>query len=99
MPPAWTAKDERQYEKIVSAQMHGGMNEDQARKIAAATVNKQRRKEQRTPNKTTQGTGNPRLPLEQRSTRELYNRARQLHIRGRSNMNKSELVSAIRSHS
>lgn len=99
MPPAWTSKDERQYEKIKSSEMQRGMSEDQARKIAAATVNKQRRKEERTPNKTTQGTGNPRRPLEQRTTRELYNRARQLHIRGRSHMNKSELVSAIRSHS
>lgn len=97
--PTWNSKDERQYEKIKSSQLQRGVNEDRAERIAGATVNKQRRKEGRTPNTLTQGTGNPRHRLEDRTTRELYNRARQLHIRGRSHMNKSELVSAIRSHS
>lgn len=98
MPKAWSSKDERQYEKIKSSQMQQGSGEDQAERIAGATVNKHRRKEGRTPNKATQGTGNPRRALEERTTQELYNRARELHIRGRSTMNKSELVSAIRSH-
>ena len=59
-------------------------------------MNKRRRREGRTPNKTTQGTGNPNVPLEERSKRELYNRAKELEIEGRSKMKKRELVDAIR---
>ena len=98
MPKAWSSKDERQYKKIKASEQERGASEDEAGRIAAATVNKQRRTEGRTPNKMSQGTGNPRRSLEERSTRELYSRARELHIRGRSSMSKSELVSAIRSH-
>jgi hypothetical protein len=64
--------------------------------IAARTVNKERREEGRTPNTRSQGTGNPRHGLESRSKTELENRARELHIHGRSKMSKSELVEAIR---
>ncbi|NCC50128.1 MAG: addiction module toxin RelE [Spartobacteria bacterium] len=99
MPKAWTQKDERQYQHIKSNLRDEGKAEDQAEEIAARTVNKQRRKEGRTPNKTTMGTGNPNRKLEQRTRRELYNRARQLNISGRSSMNKTELVSAIRNRS
>jgi hypothetical protein len=42
------------------------------------------------------GTGNPRHGLESRSKTELENRARELHIDGRSKMSKAELVEAIR---
>jgi hypothetical protein len=63
---------------------------------AARTVNKERREEGRTPNTRSQGTGNPRHGLESRSKTELENRARELHIHGRSKMSKSELVEAIR---
>jgi Rho termination factor, N-terminal domain len=42
------------------------------------------------------GTGNPRHGLGSRSKTELENRARELHIHGRSKMSKSELVEAIR---
>lgn len=96
MPKAWSAKDERQYEHIKDSELERGRSEDKAEEIAARTVNAQRRKEGRTPNKTTQGTGNPNTSLEQRTRRELYNRARQLDIEGRSRMDKAELVSAIR---
>ncbi|MEX1215670.1 Rho termination factor N-terminal domain-containing protein [Saccharospirillum sp.] len=99
MPKAWSSKDERQYENIKQTQQQRGKNKEQAKEIAAATVNKQRRQEGRTPNKTTQGTGNPNSNLEERTKNELYNRAKELDIRGRSNMSKSELVSAIRKHS
>lgn len=96
MPQAWSSKDERQYENIKRTQQQRGKSKERAEEIAAATVNKQRRQEGRTPNKTTQGTGNPNSSLEERTRNELYNRAKELNIRGRSNMNKSELVSAIR---
>jgi hypothetical protein len=95
MPSAWTSKDERQYEKIRQSSRRRGRSDERAKEIAARTVNKRRRKEGRTPNKTTQGTGNPRLPLAERSVAELRNLASERNIRGRSKMNKAELVKAI----
>lgn len=94
--PSWTNKDERQYEHIRDSSEHRGVPEDRAKEIAARTVNKHRREEGRTPNRTTQGTGNPTDPLESRTKDELYNQAKQLDISRRSKMNKGELVQAIR---
>ena len=96
MPDAWSNKDERQYEHVKESELERGVKEDRAKEIAARTVNKQRREEGRTPNKRTQGTGNPTLGLDDRSRDELYNRAKELGIEGRSRMDKSELVQAIR---
>jgi plasmid stabilization system protein ParE len=96
MPQAWSRKDERQYEHIKESSLERGVDEDRAQEIAARTVNKRRREEGRTPNRRTQGTGNPNRPLEQRSRDELYNRAREMHISGRSSMSKGELIAAIR---
>lgn len=93
----WSAKDERKYEHIKDSQEDRGVSEDRAQEIAARTVNKARREEGRTPNKRTQGTGNPRTGLEERTRDELYNVAKDLDIRGRSDMSKGELVEAIRS--
>lgn len=98
MVAEWTDKDERQYEHIKEQQKKSGKKTDKAEEIAARTVNKQRREEGRTPSKTTKGTGNPNSPLESRTRQELYNRACQLNIKGRSKMNKNELVKAIRDH-
>lgn len=97
MTPAWSDKDERQYEKIKSSQIKRGTSEDRSREIAARTVNRTRRQQGRTPQKTTQGTGNPAQSLDDRSKQELYNRAKELDIRGRSKMNKLQLVQAVRS--
>lgn len=94
--PQWTDKDERQYEHIKESQLQRGKSEDAAQEVAARTVNKQRREEGRTPNKTTQGTGNPNKSLEDRTVDELRNRAAELNIPGRSKMKKAELVAAIR---
>ena len=96
MPRAWSNKDERKYEHIKESAVERGTPENRAQEIAARTVNKGRRQEGRTPNKTTQGTGNPNRSLEGRTRDELYNRAKQLDIPGRSKMNKDELVAAIR---
>jgi hypothetical protein len=98
MPEAWSNKDERMYEHIKDSSEERGMPEKRAKAIAARTVNKQRREEGRTPNKTTQGTGNPNRSLEARTVSELRNRAKDLKVPGRSKMNKQELVRAIRSH-
>ena len=98
MPTSWTSKDERMYEEICDSEKRRGKSEDKAKEIAARTVNKRRRQEGRTPNVTTEGTGNPNSSLESRTVDELRNRAAQLDVRGRSTMNKEQLVEAIRSH-
>ena len=95
MPSAWTTKDERKYDHIKGSSLERGESKDRAEEIAARTVNKQRREEGRTPNKRTMGTGNPRAPLEERSKDELYNLAEERGIRGRSRMNKGDLVAAL----
>jgi hypothetical protein len=48
MPKEWSAKDERQYEHIKGGEVKLGRSSKRAKQIAAATVNKQRRKEGRT---------------------------------------------------
>jgi hypothetical protein len=93
---AWSDKDERQYEHVKESELERGRDDDRAREIAARTVNKQRREEGRTESPISRATGNPDTRLEERSVKELRNRARELDIEGRSGMNKSELVSAIR---
>jgi hypothetical protein len=101
MPRVWSAKDERKYEEIRKDRMRRGVREERAEEIAARVVNRDRRVEGRTLSgrKTTSGTGNPTTSLEERTRQELYNRARQLHIEGRSRMTKDELVRAIRARS
>jgi hypothetical protein len=94
--PNWSKKDERMYEHIKESVKGESGDSAKAKEIAARTVNKQRREEGRTPNKTTQGTGNPNRGLEARSKDELLNRARELNVEGRSSMKKQELVEAIR---
>lgn len=96
MPDAWSDKDERMYDHVKESELDQGTSEDRAEEIAARTVNKQRREEGRTPNTTTEGTGNPNTRLESRTRDELYNRAQELDIDGRSDMTKDELVEAIR---
>lgn len=96
MPDEWSDKDERMYEHVKESEQEQGRSESEAKEIAARTVNKQRRKEGRTPNSTTQGTGNPHSRLESRTVEELRNRARELDINGRSSMRKKELIEAIR---
>ena len=96
MPGAWTKKDERQYAKIRESARERGASEKRAKEIAARTVNKQRRKEGRTPSKKTMGTGNPRTRLDERTVDELRNIASEMKIRGRGRMKKQELIQAIR---
>ncbi len=96
MRKAWSSKDERKYEHIKEGYEDRGVGESKAEEIAARTVNKERRQEGRTPNKRTQGTGNPNKALGERTRDELYNRAKELKIVGRSKMSKAELESAVR---
>jgi hypothetical protein len=96
MPKAWTNKDERKYEHIKDSQKKRGASTKRAKEVAARTVNKDRRKQGRTPNRSSSGTGNPNTSLDDRTVRELRNRASELDIQGRSRMSKDELVHAIR---
>ena len=52
--------------------------------------------ESRTPNRTTQGTGNPNSLLDDRSVDELRNIASNFRIQRRGKLRKAELVEAIR---
>ena len=92
----WTDKDERMYEHIKESERGRGRDEDTAQEIAARTVNKERRESGRTPNKRTQGTGNPRRGYEARTKDELENIARERGIRGYSRMTKAELIDELR---
>jgi hypothetical protein len=94
--PAWTRKDERQYEHVKKSSKERGASAKRAKEIAARTVNKNRRLRGDTPNKTSQGTGNPHTPLEDRSKVELYNLAQDKKLVGRSKMNKLQLIAALR---
>lgn len=96
MPRGWSQKDERQYEHVKESARKRGASTRRAKEIAARTTNKTRREQGRTPNKTTQGTGNPNKSLSDRTKQELYNQARSMKIEGRSRMSKDELVRAIR---
>lgn len=96
MPRGWSDKDERKYEHIKESSEERGASEDRAQEIAARTVNKGRREEGRTPNRTTQGSGNPNRGYESRSRDELYNIAKDRNISGRSKMTKDELIRALR---
>jgi len=96
MPRAWSKKDEKMYDHVRESELDRGMDPARAEEIAARTVNKQRREEGRTPNKTTQGTGNPNQGYEARTRDELYNIAKEKGVTGRSKMGKQELIDAIR---
>lgn len=96
--PSWSRKSERKYEHIKEGYEERGMPHERAQEIAARTVNKARRERGETPNKRTEGTGNPRKGLEARTRDELENIAREEGIRGRSRMRKDELIDAIRAH-
>ena len=95
MPAKWSAKDERQYEKIKRSARKRDVPLERAKEIAARTVNARRRKEGRTPNRRTQGTGNPNAPYRDRTRDELYNLAKERDIKGRSAMSKQDLIRAL----
>ena len=99
MPRAWNRKDEKIYDHVKQSELDRGERLKRAKEIAARTVNKHRREEGgggRTPNETTQGTGNPNDALEDRTKDELYNLAQERNIDGRSKMTKEQLIAALR---
>ena len=102
---AWSAKRERQYEHIKDGLLDRGTNEDKAEEIAARTVNKERARagEARQASRTSTDdiSSGRRGGLRShkgpggRTWRQLYAEARRKGIKGRSRMNKAELLRAV----
>ncbi|MDQ4005495.1 MAG: plasmid stabilization protein [Actinomycetota bacterium] len=102
---AWNAKRERQYKHIKSGLKKRGAGEDKAEEIAARTVNKERarsgeaKESSRLSRKDISSGRRGGLRSHSgpggRTREQLYEEARDLGIRGRSNMNKSQLAAAV----
>jgi hypothetical protein len=105
MPAGSSPKRERQYEHIKDSAKQRGESTKTAERIAAATVNKERARsgESRTASRTSLSDVSPGRRGGKRShtgatgrTREqLYAEAKRRNIKGRSNMNKSQLQHAL----
>ena len=102
---AWSAKRERQYERIKEGLLERGESEDRAEEIAARTVNKERARsgeaaESSRLSKTDISSGR-RGGLRShrgrggRTRDQLYQEARRLGIEGRSKMDKAQLERAV----
>jgi hypothetical protein len=106
---AWSNKRERQYEHIKDSAKERGASTKRAKEIAARTVNKERARSgearQRSRSSTRDMSSGRRGGLRSRSgstggrsgqTKEqLYNQAKRLNIKGRSKMNKRQLLAAV----
>jgi hypothetical protein len=109
MPPRGGAKGSKrakQYEHIKESEREQGTSEAHAEEIAARTVNKERARagESRTSSPasvhdiSSGRRGGPRSGHQGprgRTRRQLYEEARHLGVKGRSNMNKAELQRAV----
>ena len=103
--PAWSSKRDRQYEHIKDSLLDRGTNEDKAEEIAARTVNKERARagEAREASRTSiddisssrRGGLRSHSGSRGRTYDQLRNEARQKGIKGRSKMNKAELLRAV----
>jgi len=102
---AWSAKRERQYEHIKESAKERGVGTKRAKEIAARTVNKERARSgearQRSRTSTRDISSGRRGGLRShrgpggRTREQLYNEAKQLGIKGRSKMNKAQLLAAV----
>jgi Rho termination factor-like protein len=103
---AWSSKRERQYEHIKEGAKEQGASTKRAKELAARTVNKERARtgEARTSSRASKrdissgrrgglrsGTRRPRGQTKE----QLYNQAKRLNIKGRSRMNKQQLLAAV----
>jgi hypothetical protein len=109
MPPRGVKKGTkraRQYEHIKDSAKERGASTDRAEEIAARTVNKERARsgESRTASRSSlrgqssgqrggrrSGTSRPKGQTKE----QLYNQAKRLNIKGRSRMNKRQLLAAV----
>ena len=103
---AWNAKRERQYEHIKDSAKKRGTSTKRAKRIAAATVNKERARsgEAKSSSRSSRkdissgrrgglrsGTNRPKG----RTKEQLYNEAKRRGIEGRSTMTKAQLQRAL----
>ncbi|KIQ66532.1 plasmid stabilization protein [Kitasatospora griseola] len=105
MPAGSSPKRERQYEHIKDSQLKRGTGEKRAEEIAARTVNKERARhgESRTASRSSlqdvssghRGGKRSHSGAQGPTYDQLYNEARQRHIKGRSKMNKHQLENAL----
>ena len=109
MPPRGVQKGTkraRQYEHIKDSAKKTGVSTDRAEEIAARTVNKERARsgESRTASRSStrdissgrrgglrSGTNRPKGQTKE----QLYNQAKRLNVKGRSSMNKRQLLAAV----
>src|SRR4051794_26454436 len=102
---AWSNKRERQYEHIKDSAEDRGAPAKTAKRIAAATVNKERARhgESRTASRTSltdvssghRGGKRSHTGAAGRTKEQLYNEAKKRNIAGRSSMSKAQLESAL----
>lgn len=103
---AWSKKRERQYKHIKEGAKKKGKSTRTAKRVAAATVNKERARsgESKSSSKSSKrgksssarggrksGTNRPKG----RTKEQLYNQAKRRGIKGRSSMNKAQLQRAL----
>jgi hypothetical protein len=102
----WSSKRERQYEHIKDSAKEQGASTKRAKELAARTVNKERARtgEARTASRSsTQDISSGRRGGLRSGTRrsrgqtkeQLYNHAKRLNVKGRSRMNKQQLLAAV----
>ncbi len=103
---AWSSKRERQYEHIKESAKEQGASTKRAKELAARTVNKERARtgEARTSSRSsTRDISSGRRGGLRSGTRrskgqtkeQLYNQAKRLNVKGRSRMNKQQLLAAV----
>ena len=102
----WSSKRERQYKHIKDSAKKQGKSTKRAKEIAARTVNKERARsgEARTASRSsTRDISSGRRGGLRSGTRrskgqtkeQLYNEAKRLNVKGRSRMNKRQLLAAV----
>jgi len=102
---AWSKKRERQYRHIEDGLERQGRSKDEAKEIAARTVNKERARsgEARTRSRSSvddissgrRGGLRSHTGPGGRTREQLYNEAKRRNIPGRSKMNKAQLERAV----
>jgi hypothetical protein len=102
---AWSAKRERQYEHIKDSARERGESPDVAEEIAARTVNKERARsgEAKTSSRLSKkdissgrrGGLRSHQGAQGRTYAQLYEEAKDRNIKGRSSMNKAQLLKAL----
>ena len=109
MPPRGVkpgTKRARQYEHIKESAKEQGASTDRAEEIAARTVNKERARagESETASRTSTsdissgrrgGRRSGRSGPRGQTKEQLYNQAKKLNVKGRSKMNKQQLLAAV----